>query len=207
MDIIFAHGWGFDAKCWIAVAEEFKDHNLHYIDMGFTGTAMDSAGLPDDALWVCHSLGLPWMLRYGPTSVRGIVSIGGVPAFKEGMNPKIIAMMKRRLQSDLYAQMQEFWQANGLSYDYCAEMDLKAELLIEGLDHLMRWDEREKLNGLDCPILVLSSEDDVITPSDMISFAWKSYTIVFRKDGGHALPLTRPDWCAEQIKGFLNDLS
>jgi pimeloyl-[acyl-carrier protein] methyl ester esterase len=62
------------------------------------------------------------------------------------------------------------------------------------------------------PILALAAADDRIVPEAMSRAAFgarPSVRLEIRPDGGHALPWTRPAWCAERIAAWLEqpDLS
>ena len=82
---------------------------------------------------------------------------------------------------------------------------LNIEALSQGLDWLGSWDECKKLQDLKArgvPVLSLGSENDLILPLEMMQAHWKDlgYDVVIKKQAGHALPVSHPKWCAEQIK-------
>jgi len=81
--------------------------------------------------------------------------------------------------------------------------------LAEALRWLREWDARETLAEEPAPVLALFAEDDEIVRKEMseAAFAARPNTaLVRRRDGGHALPLTRAEWCADRIRKFVRCL-
>ncbi|MEO5349835.1 MAG: hypothetical protein H7836_09325 [Magnetococcus sp. YQC-3] len=69
--------------------------------------------------------------------------------------------------------------------------------LIEGLHWLESWDERPVLSNWHKPLRVLSSLDDQIVSPDMTRACFGDAK--WLESGGHLLPLTKPEACAELI--------
>ena len=113
--------------------------------------------------------------------------------------------MKRGLEDNAIAQIGAFWATSGVRPRY-DRSDHNVARLTEGLDWLMTWDEQARLRELGCPILVLAASDDEIVPPDMTRAIWGSDAPVWSGRGGHALPLTRADWCAAAISRFVASL-
>ncbi len=70
----------------------------------------------------------------------------------------------------------------------------------------MHWDARAKRGALTCPVLALAARDDAIVPEAMTEAIWQEESgapsVIWSEDGGHALPLRRPEWCARHILDF-----
>ena len=113
--------------------------------------------------------------------------------------------MRRGMEVDAIAQIDAFWAACGVSSRY-DRSDHDVSRLTEGLDWLMTWDEQARLRELRCPILVLAASDDAIVPPEMTRAIWGSDAPVWSRRGGHALPLTRADWCSAAISRFVASL-
>ena len=100
------------------------------------------------------------------------------------------------------AQMSHFWRSCGTA-PFAQADELSQSALIEGLDGLMNWDGRKGHESLTCPVQVLAALDDEIVSKRMSCDIWGEEKIIWSPSGGHALPLMRPKWCADQIRNFI----
>ncbi len=204
MDIVFIHGWGFDRTVWMRMVDHFTDHACHFVELGFTGKP-PSYTFPSQSVVVGHSLGVMWALRHAPTTIRGLVSIAGFDCFSAHIPAKDIRAMQRNLRSDPEKQMKGFYAACGyIPFYNVTTMNLMR--LDEGLGWLLDWDERPMLRNLPCPVMALGAQDDMIVPSTMTQAIWGRDDLRLSEKGGHILPMTQADWCAQQVKGFIHVL-
>jgi len=205
--LIFVHGWGFNNLVWRGVADLLPDFEAHHIELGFLrGAPQGDSSMPDGAICIGHSFGLMWLLKHAPRPIRGLVPVAGFDCFHAHVEKARIEAMKRGLERDPVAQMERFWEACGTaSFTERENYDISA--LKGGLTWLATWDERPARRALACPVMALAAEDDRIVEPAMTRAIWGDADLRLRADGGHALPLTRPQWCAEEIDVFARRLA
>jgi len=177
-----------------------------FVDLGFiAGGPKGASDWPDDSIAVGHSLGLLWLLEQGRGRFRALVSIQGFDCFSCHVPLARVASMGRGLARDAGATLAAFWHACGTS-DFAPTEALNVARLDEGLDWLMRWDARDTKARLACPVLALAAGDDAIVPPAMTEAIWQhaggALSVIWSLDGGHVLPLRRPDWCARHVLEF-----
>ncbi len=208
-DIVFVHGWGFNASIWDDIADDLAENiptiTPHFIDLGFINDIDKTpTNLPENAIGVGHSLGVLWLLKKYPKTLSALVSIAGFDHFCNHIPAREMRAMQENLNREPNKQMQGFWQACGTT-NFCDLDQINIQKLNEGLDWLIEWDAREELKNLNCPILPLASKDDLIIPEKMTRDIWGKHAIQWSETGAHALPLTQAKWCAAQIKRFINE--
>lgn len=204
MELVFIHGWGFDRSVWHRVADHFTDVNCHYVELGYTGKP-PHFDVPPDAVMIGHSLGAMWALRHANKSIRGLVSIAGFDCFHAHVPAKDIRAMQRNLRDDPEKQMRAFYAACGyIPFYNVSTMNLMR--LDEGLQFLLDWDGQMVRDYLACPVMALGAEDDLIVPPAMTRAVWHKHDLRMTQKGGHILPMTRHEWCAENIRAFINVL-
>jgi pimeloyl-[acyl-carrier protein] methyl ester esterase len=203
MNFVFVHGWGFHAGLWSDVAARLGGET-HLVDLGFvSGGPRASNDWPDDAVAIGHSLGLLWLLRQ-KRPIRALVSVGGFDCFCCHMPRSRVVAMHRALLRDPAAMLASFWEGCGAA-PFAPPEALQTGRLAEGLDWLMDWDARGVSASLDCPVLALAARDDAIVPQDMSERIWGN-RLLWSEDGGHVLPLSRPEWCADAVREFVDGL-
>lgn len=206
MHFVLVHGWGFDASFWEPLVARLENATVTLVDLGFIGEPSEACtDRPDDCILAGHSLGVLWLLKAGANRCKGFVSIQGFDRFCPHVPEVRVAALKRGLDRDPVGTMQSFWRSCGVS-DIPATPALNVPRLREGLDWLMHWDERDAKKALECPTLTLAARDDVVVPPAMTEAVWGKKTIQWSPDGGHGLPLRRPDWCARHVLEFANSL-
>jgi pimeloyl-[acyl-carrier protein] methyl ester esterase len=205
--LILVHGWGFNNAIWRDVIDLLPGFECHSIELGFLlGAPQGTSSMPPEAVGIGHSFGLMWLLKHGRRPLRGLVSIAGFDCFTAHVEPRQIEAMKRGLDRDPVAQMQRFWRACGTE-DFTQRENYDVSALKGGLDWLGNWDEREARRELTCPLVALGSKDDAIVPIEMTQSIWGDTDLRLCPDGGHALPLSQPQWCADEINEFVARLS
>ena len=213
--LVLVHGWGFDAASWDAVVEELPDFECETIDLGFFGAPVQArANGAEPVVAIGHSLGFMWLLHEKPFAWRGLVSIAGMPRFTKtagydcAVGGRVLDAMIRRFADAPDGVLSDFIRRAGSN----GAMNGKRPdclRLGEALQWLKDWDARDALSSEPSPMLALFAEDDEIVPKAMSEdiFARRANTWPrSRLDGGHALPVTEPRWCAAQIREFVQCL-
>ncbi|XSG82858.1 MAG: alpha/beta fold hydrolase [Methyloligella sp. ZOD6] len=208
MHFVLVHGWGFHPGIFDALAErlagEVSRVDLGFVSGGPAGALRSEDNWPRDAIAIGHSLGVLWLLHERPESFRALVSLQGFDRFASHVGRAKVAGMAKALKRDPYGLMRMFWKSCGTG-SFAAEADLDVERLEEGLNWLMEWDAAEIRSGLGCPVLPLAARDDPIVPEAMSAAIWRD-DIEWSDACGHLLPARHPDWCAEKIMNFADDL-
>jgi pimeloyl-[acyl-carrier protein] methyl ester esterase len=205
MHFVLVHGWGFHAGIFADFVGHLDGADITLVDLGFVAGGPKGANeWPEDAVAVGHSLGLLWLLERGGSRFRGLVSVQGFDCFSCHVAPSRLAALKRGVEREPGGTLQAFWRSCGAS-GFALPQALNVARLDEGLDWLMTWDARKAREALSCPVLALASRDDVIVTPAMSEAIWGE-EIVWSSDGGHVLPLQRPEWCARHVLEFADAL-
>ncbi len=204
MRLIFVHGWGFDTVLWNGIAEALPQYPQRRIDLGFLGGAATVAEFSSDDVLIGHSLGFLWGLRQ-QQNWRQVIAINGFARFagspEEGacVGPAALRAMRLALARDAGKALATFYR----SINHTAPCDRhNATRLAEGLA-LLETEHIEK--PLAVPCRVLATRNDPLVPkaaSDHLA-AITGGSILWSDEGGHLLPLTRPQWCADAIEACL----
>ncbi len=208
--LVFAHGWGFDAGFWDALRARLQAWPQRALEFGyFSGAAGDDA-LPDGPLVVIgHSFGCLRMLaRLAPSrrrpcawvGINGFARFHAGDDFPHGVDPRVLRRMAARLDAAPAAVVDEFRRRCGADPSGAIPCP---QALARDLRALAELDQRDRVRGLEAPLLALAGAEDPVMPAPMAAHAWPGHDIVWRPGGGHLLPLQAPDWCAERIAGFL----
>ncbi len=196
--LVFVHGWGFDASFWDGVRDALSDIPSTTIDLGFIGSQASHPTPPiptGPCMAVGHSLGFLWLLQNRPVDWKGLISINGFARFP---SPGPLARMIEMFDQTPEAATHGFLHSCGL--EKMPQILNKARLR-EGLDWLAEWDATAILASQSVPVLALSGSKDPIISGDVFSglsnVQHQSY------DGGHLLPRTATQWCAQHIRAGL----
>ena len=207
MHFVLVHGWGFDASFWTPLVARLPEADVTLTDLGFlSGVADEPADWPADAIAIGHSLGVLWLLKQGRGRFRGLISMQGLDRYCPHVPEPRVAALRRGLDRDPGGTLLAFWHSCGAS-DFADPAALNVPRLREGLDWLVHWDAEAAKKSLRCPVLTLASQDDVIVPAAMSEAIWGKENIVWSPSGGHALPMTRPHWCADHVIEFAHSVS
>jgi len=208
MNFVLVHGWGFGPGIWGELRAKLPGNtHLYALNLGFIRDGTGDAGdWPEAPIAIGHSLGLLWLLHHKKKhDFRALVSIQGFDRFCPHIPQSRVERMRRELAADPAATMAQFWRA--CSTQPFAPPDLlDLARLDEGLGWLLDWDETATKADLDCPVLALAARDDAIVPASMSSAIWGEEKIVWSEGGGHVLPLSKPEWCAQHVLDFAHDL-
>ena len=202
MNIVFVHGWGSGTFVWKDILQHFeKNHNCTCVNLGFLGD--EELTLPEGKfIGIGHSLGGLWLLKHHPEKMIGFISIASFNCYNKYIPQQILTSMQRNIVKDTTNQITEFWHHAGLDQS-SGFKNLKPAKLMEGLSWLSKW-KAEIPEGL--AIKILASRDDNIVPARMSQKTWAQHEIEWIDKGGHMLPITQSNWCAQHIKSFIDEL-
>ncbi len=212
MELVFIHGWGFDAGFWDRLAPLLPGPQRH-IDLGFLGhPAGDPAQLsPGRQILVGHSLGFV----YGITARQdwaGWIAINSFPRFvaTESLPGCVSASALRELRINFHrnpaATLARFRELIGAEPPPAG---IEPTSMRQGLDVSRDCDIDATLSSIPAPGLVLASVNDPLVPvatSAALGRAARRADLRWHDTGGHNLPLTEPQWCATAIAEYLRVL-
>jgi pimeloyl-[acyl-carrier protein] methyl ester esterase len=208
MQLVFIHGWGFDTSLWDALAPHLTEFNQRRVDLGFFGPSSDTIDKHEPAILVGHSLGFV----YGMTrrhNWQGWIAINSFPRFvattdKLGcVSEASLRRMKQNVLLDPVKTLSEFYVRLGATPPAMLATAAK-DKLASGLDVLRDTDIGKELTASSVPGLVLASANDPLVPLATSQNMMGSHIeTLIHPDGGHMLPQTASDWCAETIKSFI----
>lgn len=189
--ILLVHGWGFDASIWDGVRAALPAAlEVSALELGFFGAP---STVPEEVdLAVGHSLGALWLLREGIApvlAVNGFPRFTAAPDFPQGVPPRMVERMARRL-AEAPVEVVDTFRARCGAGPAPAAPD--AGRLAWGLDMLLSADARPAR-----PLRAIAGSADPIVPPAMTEAAFDS--AVTWLDGGHLLPLTHPHAVAQAI--------
>jgi pimeloyl-[acyl-carrier protein] methyl ester esterase len=202
--ICFVHGWGFHAGVWESLCSNLDGlgtvnfYGPHFVE---GGPAVGKQVI-EDAICIGFSLGVPWLLKCGPKRMRALISIAGFDYLRGYRAEQAIIALKRGLERSPAAQMRAFWAESGIR-PFVSPDALDVPGLKLGLQWMSEWDGRRELSELTCPVLALAAKDDSVIAAETTQMIWGARNLKWSESGGHALPLTQPAWCAEQIQRFI----
>lgn len=122
----------------------------------------------------------------------------------EGMPPAQLRGLRAALRRDIGAALAGFDAMCGCPPDRIyLRPSFSAASLIQGLDYLASADVRAALRDLPPNILWIHGQQDRIIPfAAAQTDARAADRMVIDPDSGHALPLTRPEMCAAEIRAW-----
>ena len=208
MKLVLVHGWGFHAGVWEKLIPHLDGHDIFLIDLGFIrGGPRASHEMPAGSLCIGHSFGVMWLLKHGPRPMRGLGSIAGFDCLHKYVPKDVLEDMREGMRRDPQQQMKTFWKEGGFA-GHEPKGELDAGGLRGGLDWISAWDTGEELKELGVPVLALASKDDRVVRKEATEAIWGGGVaeLHWNNGGGHLLPLTQPEWCAEHINRFADDL-
>lgn len=204
MNIVFVHGWGYDADIWEAVRARLDPAwSVDTLDLGYFGTPKVGAGGTAD-LAVGHSLGALWWLTQQDSAWKKLLCINGFPRFTAtagypGVAPRVLARMQQQFARAPAAVLADFHARCG---GHAPAGAPAPDRLAAGLDALAHGDGRATLVARRDDIRALAGTDDPIVPRTMSAAAFAALPaghVDWVEAPGHLLPLTHPDLCAHWI--------
>ncbi|WP_085446666.1 hypothetical protein [Magnetofaba australis] len=239
LTLVMAHGWGLGPGLWRPMRRHLEPHwPVQAIDLGFVGAGDWQTPPAGEWVGVGHSLGGQWLMQglvtqqnpecadphpWGAeawTRCRGLCFIAAAPrfahaeGFAEGVSPRILQRMRKRLGEDPAQVLKEFGQRGGVP-DFMnrgAPATLDAARLDAGLAWLADWDARDALAATPLPWRLIAAQDDPVMTPSMLRAAYGACAddpqiSHWMADGGHMLPLTRAAQCAQTLMRFLETLA
>ncbi len=207
MILYLVHGWGFDASLWSGLARLLPERRVAIADRGYFATP--HAPVPEEpCIAVTHSFGTMLVLDNPPPMCRGLVAINGFDCFTAregfpGVAPRVVERMLARLDADPAAVLADFRRRCG-SDAPLAEPD--ARPLRQDLLALRDMDCRAEASRWKLPILSLQGASDPILPPAMRDAVFASAPQADRvthPSAGHVLPASDAEFCARQIRAFV----
>lgn len=228
--LLMVHGWGFGSGFWRPLRHRLGRWEGVAVDLGFFGQPNWPALPPGPMVAVGHSLGFLWLLKLlaagsdaprrekglaqrcvGLVSINGFARFAGGSDFPAGVPPRLLQRMRQRLPQAPEEVLETFRRQSGWAgATPCDAAGLRLEGLAAGLGWLAEWDGRPQLASLNKPVLALASVDDAIVPpalSETSFAALPRARLHWQEQGGHLLPLTRPEVCASVMREFLDSLA
>jgi len=199
--LIFVHGWGLDAGFWNPLIAHFPERETHALNLGFRGCAETDVP-PGKAVYVTHSYGTLWSLRHHWQDMAALIAINGFTDFGALTDARILKAMRLRLFQDPFSQMRDFFALAGYE---APTSGCDPQALLEGLKNLGNLHCAQELEKLDAPVLALLGAEDAIVPAQAAQQQFLGKSVKICENGGHMLPRTHTDWCAAQMKEFLQE--
>jgi len=205
LELVFIHGWGFDACFWDSLAERLPQFGQHRVELGFFNeNAATEIPETHDKILIGHSLGFVHGIKR--EGWKGWVAINSFGRFVKNDGDGCVSAanlrdMRLRLQKNADETLRAFYQM----LDAKPHADTpNIERLRYGLDELRDSDVNDIVSSMNVPGLVLAGGNDPLVPQK-ISQKLGSYAEQFmlNQGGGHLLPQSAPDWCASMIVEFI----
>ncbi|WP_034961180.1 alpha/beta fold hydrolase [Komagataeibacter kakiaceti] len=206
LPIAFVHGWAFDHTFWQATRTALEPWRTHALDFGFFSARTDMTLPGQPYIGVGHSLGALWLLRHHGPLCRGLVlfngfsRFGAAPGFPDGIPRRVIERMRQGLLRAPEGLLHSFRLRAGIESP--PPRHIESTRLEAGLHALMDMDCTDDLIGATCPVQAVAGTRDAIAPPALTraSFPAGGGTSIHWLDGGHLLPLTHPETCADLIR-------
>jgi pimeloyl-[acyl-carrier protein] methyl ester esterase len=215
-ELVFVHGWGFDARFWDTLGGYLPQFRQTRIDLGFfdAGSAALAERVRNASLsrgkkiLIGHSLGFACGIRHrqkwsGWIAINSFSRFVRTPILPGCVTAATLRDMRMRLKADPGTCLQDFYRFIG---GMPVGGALNAERLREGLDELRSTAIEDKIAALDVPGLVLAGRKDPLVPlevSEKLGTYAKEGAPVVHNRAGHLLAQTDPVWCAEKITDFV----
>ena len=158
-----------------------------------------------------------------PESLKGLVVIGAAPRFCSaeeypwGVSTRNVRAMIMEIRKNSRAVLNRFFQDvtwPAVESESCrnekmdAARNMGIEHLVHGLEYLRKMDLRERLKGVEIPVLIIHGREDRIVPwqaGALLSRSLSNSHIIIHEGVGHDIPARRPVVIASQIRTFLED--
>lgn len=216
---VFMHGWACGPEIWQPLQQMLGWREVITVDGGYFSdpSRVGHTALPQvreqigaqPILGIGHSLGFMQLVLAGPwpegslfIAINGFSRFASEADFTCGVPSRILARMQAGLLRDAGQVVNNFRARCGLAAQEQKLFNIAA--LQAGLGTLEQGDIRPQLSIGTIPALGLAAEDDPIVPPDMTRAAFAGIEAIEWHDGGHMLPLTQPEFCAQHIQNFLD---
>ncbi|TYC87457.1 alpha/beta fold hydrolase [Novosphingobium sp. BW1] len=201
MNLLFAHGWGFDASFWEPLAALLPEHAHVFDDRGYFGRPAPTE-IAGPCLAITHSFGTMRVLTNPPPGLVGIVAFNGFDRFsarsgRAGIPVRVIDRMLRRFTQSPETVLAEFRATCG------DETQVPTPVPDPLREDLLRLRDGEcpppavpltSVQGGADPLLVREIRESVFPRGEVRRV---SHT------GGHLLPVEDPAFCAETVRAMV----
>lgn len=203
--LAFLHGWGFGKDFWSPLRTLLPEW-LHAVDDRGYFCAQHDLEISGPAIAVAHSFGTMRLLAQPPAGLAGLVAINGFTRFcadetAPGVPPRIVAQMRKAMAADPARVVQGFRAGCGIEDGFSS---IDPAPLSADLDTM----QSASLAAPAVPVLSLEGARDHLLDrlTRDAQFPGAQIERAEQADGGHMLPLTHPEWCAQHIRRFAEGL-
>ncbi|MCQ9156031.1 alpha/beta fold hydrolase [Acidomonas methanolica] len=200
---VFVHGWSYDAGLWDGVCGALGEADSWRIELGQTGAPVRDALPLEPYLAVTHSAGTLWLLEQDLRHCAGIVAVNGFARFTagadfpDGVPPRVVQRMRRRLETEAAEVVATFRREIGGAPPAAP---LCGARLDDGLQRLLASDGRAAAHSMGARLIWLAGmEDRLVTPA-MARAGFGPLARENRCAGGHLLPLDAPETVAALLR-------
>jgi len=211
-ELYFIHGWGFDNKVWDpwldCLAQSIR---ANIFDRGYFKNRkydfkFNISGCAK--IVISHSFGLHHLSANDFSQIEMLVIISGFRYFHEyssnrELSEKQIELMKRKLLLNPARLLGDFYSACGLKENRISSALINRELLYEDLALLNKNQiDLESIKSIPSILLLHGAEDNIINHeySRRLHDLLPHSKLFINDKEGHALPLTDPYWCINNIQ-------
>jgi pimeloyl-[acyl-carrier protein] methyl ester esterase len=211
VNLLFLHGWGFDAGFWDGLAALLPGFSPIRDDRGYFGAPLAPV-VDAPCVIVAHSFGAMRALAAPPPQCCGLVAINGFDRFTAagdapGVPPRVVERMIARFAGEPDTVLADFRRRCGAA---AASGALDAEPLAADLHALHGGDCRPQAARCAFPILSLQGGADPLLPPALREAVFAGAPRVERLShagGGHLLPVQDAPFCAQAVRGFAERLA
>jgi len=225
---VFCHGFGFDATFWNPLRPFFSSMNTVYLDLGYFGeepsslraersnpvvrsTALDCfASLAKtqsiEYIGIGHSLGLMKLMSLNIPfkcliGLHGFVNFLGFSEQLHRRRQRELMRLTAQFHVSPESTLNQFYQRTGVDFNLPTARILNQKRLLDDLALLAH----PVPVPMGVPLLVLGSNDDKITPPELIEDNFGAHphvSIEFINQAQHGLGYLKPDVVYQKIKRF-----
>lgn len=239
---ILLTGWGMESPVWYPLCEKFREKaDFSFIEWrGIDSIAEIKERVVKKIVskreqsfillgWSMGALAAIDVAAEYPSSIKRLILFGGTSRFTEsdgyaaGWNPRVVQMLKRRLQRDKQGTLIDFYrmmfspdeQKAGIQDQFLQHIIQKhfqgdeTSSLLHGLDYLIENDFRNNLHHINAPLLLIHGANDIVCPSTaseyIAQYAGGPTILKIMSGVGHVPFFTKLDECYLLIKKFIEE--
>jgi pimeloyl-[acyl-carrier protein] methyl ester esterase len=206
IQIIWAHGWGFDATCFKSLAQALPQYQHHFLDQGYFGKAIFPI-IPENsmAIGIGHSLGFAKLLQ-SPIPLQGIISLCGFYRFAAtsswpyGIPVRSLKRMITKFKQTPTTVLKDFYDRCGLSW--APPTTYRNDLLLQDLQNLETlWYDKLPFSILGA----IASSHDLITPLPLQQSLFQNLLVI--PEGGHLPWVKNFNLCSDYLTALIQTIT